>query len=71
MQAFRKQTIVKAVVVIVLILLYIHFFGVSTVEKYLSGDITINRKYKIVKNVEPPGTLENNQFYHYTYFQIH
>ena len=72
MHASRKQTIVKAVVVAVLLLLYIHFFGLSTVERYLSRDITINRKYKIVKNVQPPGTLENDQFYHSTIlFQIH
>ena len=63
MEASRKRTIVKAVLVVVLIVLYIHFFGLTSIENYLSGDITINRKYKIVQNVKPPGTLENNPFY--------
>ena len=58
MLASRKQAFVKAVLVVGLILLYIHFFGLTTVENYLSGEITINKKYKIVKNVVPPGTLE-------------
>ena len=63
MEASRKRTIVKAVLVVVLIVLYINFFGLTSMENYLSGDITINRKYKIVQNVKPPGTLENNPFY--------
>ena len=62
MPASRTQTFVKAGLVAALLLLYIHFFGLTTVENYLSGDITINKKYKIVKNLDPPGTLENNQF---------
>ena len=64
MQAGRKKTIVKAVLVAALILLYIQFFGQTTLQNYLSGDITVNKKYKTVKNVKPPGKLENNQFHH-------
>ena len=70
MQATRKQTIMKAVLVAVLVLLYIHFFGQTTLENYLSGDITVNRKYKTVKNVNPPGKLENNQLTNFAQSQL-
>ena len=62
------QNVVKALVVLTLILIYIKYFGIQSLKRYLSEEITVNRNYKTLPDIKPPGLLElirENPFFNF------
>ena len=48
----------RTILTLLLVVAYILVFGRRSVSKYLDGAVTINRKEKIIKNIQPPGTAD-------------
>ena len=56
------EVVIRLIVNILLFLAFFFFFGRNSIEKYLKGDVTINRNEYKNYNVSPPGTNDRRIF---------
>ena len=51
------KIVINVIVNIVLLLIYLYFFGVESMTKYLQGDVTIVGHEKELLSINPPGII--------------